>query len=70
MRSSEAPVYFTHADLQRRYDRSRVWVWRQIQKNHFRELIKFGVKTSARRWQLVDVIAWEMERAKINGGAS
>lgn len=69
MRSVEAPVFFTHAD-QRRYGCSRVWVRRQIQKNHFPEPIKFGGNTSARRWKLVDVIAWEVARAKINGGAS
>ena len=69
MRSVEAPVFFTHADLQRRYGCLRVWVRRQIQKNHFPEPIRFGRKTSARRWQLVDVIAWEIERTKI-GSAS
>jgi predicted DNA-binding transcriptional regulator AlpA len=70
VRSVEAPVFFTHADLQHRYGCSRVWVRRQIQKNHFSEPIKFGSETSARRWKLVDVIAWEVARAKINGGAS
>jgi predicted DNA-binding transcriptional regulator AlpA len=70
VRSVEPPVFFTHADLQRRYACSRVWVRRQIQKNHFPEPIKFGGNTSARRWQLVDVTAWEIERARINGSLS
>jgi len=69
VRSVQAPVFFTHADLQRRYGCLCVWVRRQIQKNHFPEPIRFGGKTSARRWQLVDLIAWEIERAKI-GSAS
>jgi len=70
VRSVEAPVFFTHADLQRPYSCSRVWVRRQIQKNPFPKQIKFGGKTSARRWQLVDLIAWEIERAKVDGSAS
>ncbi len=70
MRAADIPAYFTHADLQRRYGCLHSWVRRQIQKNHFPEPIKFGSETSARRWKLVDVIAWEVARAKINGGAS
>jgi hypothetical protein len=41
MRSVEAPVS-THGDLQRRYDCSRMWEQRQIQKNHFPKPETFG----------------------------
>jgi hypothetical protein len=62
MRSSEAPVYFTHADLQRRYDCSRVWVRRQIQKNRFPEPITFGKGVGARpHWSVPLVLEWESE---------
>ena len=33
-------------------------------------LYEFGGNTSARRWKLVDVVAWEIERARINGSLS
>jgi hypothetical protein len=33
-------------------------------------IYEFGGNTSARRWKLVDVVAWEIERALINGSLS
>jgi predicted DNA-binding transcriptional regulator AlpA len=70
VRSVEPPVYFTHADLSERYHCSRVWIVRHIRRHNFPKPIKFGGETSARRWKLVDVLAWEAGHAKINGGAS
>jgi len=51
VRIVEVPIYFTHADLQRRYDCSHTWVQRQIRKNHFpgRSNSAMGVNTSTRR---------------------
>lgn len=62
VRTVEPPVYFTHADLQRRYGCSRMWVPRQIQKNHFPEPIKFGNSVGVRpRWSRAEVEQWDDE---------
>ena len=56
MRFVEPPVYFTHADLQRRYDCSRMWVRRQTLKNHFPKPVKLGNHCGVRcRWLAADV---------------
>jgi len=47
-----------------------MWIERRLKDANFPKPIQFGGKTSARRWKLADVLAWEVERAKVNGGAS
>lgn len=60
MRSVEAPVFFTYADLQRRYACSRVWVQRQIQKHNFPTPVKPGDGAGVRhRWPVPLVLEWE-----------
>lgn len=66
----EPSEFLTAADVRERYHCSRMWIVRHIRHHDFPKPIKFGGETSARRWKLVDVIAWEVARAKINGGAS
>ena len=62
MRPVEAPAFFTNADLQRRYDCSRVWVKRQIQKNNFPTPVKFCDGVGVRpRWSVSLVLEWEDE---------
>lgn len=53
-------VFFTHADLQRHYGCSRMWVRRQIQKNRFLEPIEFDSGAGVRpRWSVPLVLEWE-----------
>ena len=53
-------VFFTHANLQRRYGCSRMWVRRQLQKNHFPEPIEFDNGVGVRpRWSVPLVLEWE-----------
>jgi predicted DNA-binding transcriptional regulator AlpA len=66
----ETSEFLTAADLCERYHCSRMWIVRHIRHHNFPKPIKFGGETSARRWKLVDVIVWEVARAKINGSAS
>jgi predicted DNA-binding transcriptional regulator AlpA len=51
---------------------SHSWVERKSRDEllPFPQPLQFGGKTSARRWRRADVVAWEVERAKINGSAS
>jgi hypothetical protein len=62
VRSVEAPVFFTHAGLQRRYDCSR-WARLQIRKSHYPEPVKLGYGVGARpHWSVPLVLEWENGR--------
>ena len=65
-------AYMTIGEVCKRCRVSRSWVERKSRDEllPFPQPLQFGGKTSARRWRRADVIAWEIERAKINGGAS
>jgi predicted DNA-binding transcriptional regulator AlpA len=47
---------------------SRMWITRRLadQVLPFPKPTKFGGATSARRWKRRDVLAWEVERAKLS----
>jgi excisionase family DNA binding protein len=64
-------AYMTIGEVCERFRVSRSWVERKLRDDvlPFPQPPQFGGKTSARRWRRADVIAWEVERAKI-GSAS
>jgi predicted DNA-binding transcriptional regulator AlpA len=66
---SDDDAYMTIGEVCKRCRVSRSWVERD-ELLLFPQPIQFGGKISARRWRSADVIAWEVERAKINGSAS
>ena len=65
-------AYTTIGEVCERFRVSRSWVERKSRDEllPFPQPLQFGGKTSARRWRRADVIAWEVERAKIKGIAS
>jgi excisionase family DNA binding protein len=69
---SDDDSYMTIGEVCERFRVSRSWIERKLRDDvlPFPAPLQFGGKTSARRWRKADVIAWEIERAKINGSAS
>jgi predicted DNA-binding transcriptional regulator AlpA len=69
---SDDDAYMAIAEVCERFRVSRSWIERKLCDDvlPFPKPIQFGGKTSARRWRRADVIAWEVARAKIKGGAS
>jgi excisionase family DNA binding protein len=69
---SDDDAYMTIGEVCKRFRVSRSWIERKSRDDvlPFPKLLQFGGKTSARRWRRADVIAWKVERAKINGSAS
>lgn len=69
---SDDDTYMTIGEVCERVHVSRSWVERKLRDDvlPLSQPLQFGGKTSARRWRRADVIAWEIERAKVNGGAS
>ena len=69
---SDDDAYMTIGEVCKRCRVSCSWVERKScdELLPFPQPVQFGGKISARRWRRADVIAWEVERAKINGSAS
>lgn len=60
--------YLTIGQLCERYSCSRMWIERRLKAGvlPFPKPLKFGGATSARRWRLSEVEAWEVARAKLS----
>jgi predicted DNA-binding transcriptional regulator AlpA len=69
---SDDDANMTIGEVCERFRLSRSWIERKSRNDVLTspKPLQFGGKTSARRWRRADVIAWEAERAKINGSAS
>ena len=66
---SDDRQYMTIGQLCKRYSCSRMWIERRLKAAvlPFPKPLKFGGPTSARRWRLSEVEAWEVARAKLSG---
>jgi predicted DNA-binding transcriptional regulator AlpA len=69
---SDDDAHMSIGEVCERFRVSRSWIERELRDDvlPFPQPLQFGGKTSARRWRRADVIALEIARAKINGGAS
>jgi len=65
IQTSGDSTYWLIGDVCEHFRCSRMWVERRIKDTGFPKGIKFGGKTSARRFPVVEVLAWEVERAKL-----
>jgi predicted DNA-binding transcriptional regulator AlpA len=65
-------AYISIGEVCERFRVSRSRIERKLRDDvlPFPQPLQFGGKTSASRWRRADVIAPEIARAKINGGAS
>jgi predicted DNA-binding transcriptional regulator AlpA len=70
IRTSDDAEYMLIGELCERFRCSRMWIERKLRDPllPFPQSVRFGAKTSARRWRRADVLAWEIERAKISEG--
>jgi len=71
VRVSDDARFLTVNQVRERYGASDSWIARRTAEAIFPQPINFAPsKTAPRFWRLGDVIAWEAERTRINGGAS
>jgi predicted DNA-binding transcriptional regulator AlpA len=60
--------YLTAGQIRERFGgKSDMWIFRHMRDHGFPKPVKFGGRTSARHWRLLDVEQWERERALQNG---
>lgn len=64
---SPDPLYLTAGQVRERYGCSDMWIRRHIMAHDFPQPVRFGGKTSARRWRLADIEAWERARVAKQG---
>jgi predicted DNA-binding transcriptional regulator AlpA len=72
IRVSDDDGFMLIGDVMEHFRCSRMWITRKLADPvlPFPKPTKFGGPTSARRWRRSDVLAWELARAKLSGGAS
>jgi predicted DNA-binding transcriptional regulator AlpA len=59
IRISTNSVYVTTGQVRERFSCSDMWIYRHIRDHGFPQPIRFGGRTSARRWRVADIEAWE-----------
>jgi predicted DNA-binding transcriptional regulator AlpA len=64
IRTSSEPDYLLIGDLCRRFNTSRMTIWRRMRDQQFPQPIRFGGPKSPRYWKRADVEAWETERVQ------
>jgi predicted DNA-binding transcriptional regulator AlpA len=60
--ASADPEYWTAGQIRERFQCSDMWIVRRMREHGFPAPIKFGGKTSARRWRVSEVLEWERSR--------
>ena len=71
VRVSDDARFLTVNQVRESYGAADSWIARCTADANFSKPITFSSSKSALRfWKLADVIVWEPERARINGGAS
>jgi len=60
---SDDPAFLTIGQVKERYGCSAMWVHRKMAAAElpFPQPVRFGGATSARRWRLADLLAWEAQ---------
>ena len=62
---SHDAAYLTASQICERFGVSLMWIVRRLKDSNFPQPIRFShSKTSRRFWRIVDVAAWEHDRAK------